>query len=148
MTRLAAAIVSVALLAIALEPLLRAPEDDGFPLSTFPMFARPRAATVAISYARGVTAGGARRELTPAQLGTGEVMQAFAMLQRAVDGGPAARRALCEAIAARVARDADYRDVQEVRLLGGTHDAVAFVANDMRGEASREVTHARCEVKR
>src|SRR4051794_17451435 len=126
MSRVAAAIVSVALIALALEPVVRSPDDDGFPLSTFPMFARPRAATVAVSYARGVTRDGRRRELTPAHLGTGEVMQAFAMLQRAVDAGPAARRQLCAAIAARVAGDADYADVTEVRVLGGVHDAVGF----------------------
>jgi hypothetical protein len=148
MGRLAAAIVSGALIALALEPVVRAPADDGFPLSTFPMFATPRAATVAVSYARGVTRDGRRRELTPADLGTGEVMQAFAMLQRAVDAGPAARQRMCEAIAARVAADGDYADVAEVRVLGGVHDAVAFVAAGMRGEPSREVTHATCEVKR
>jgi len=148
MGRLAATIVSVALVALALEPVVRSPDDDGFPLSTFPMFAQPRPARVAVSYARGVTRDGRRRELTPAQLGTGEVMQAFAMLQRAVDAGPAARQALCRGIAARLAGDAGYADVVEVHLLGGWHDAVAFVSGGMRGEPTGEVTHARCEVRR
>jgi hypothetical protein len=148
MSRLAAAILSVGLVAIVLEPVVRAPDDDGFPLSTFPMFAAPRPAQVAVSYARGVTGAGQRRELTPALLGTGEVMQAFAMLQRAVDAGPAARQALCQAIAARVATEAGYRDVTAVVILGGWHDAVAYVAAGMRGAATGEVTHARCDVVR
>jgi hypothetical protein len=148
MSRLVAAIVSIAFVAIVLEPVVRAPADDGFPLSTFPMFARPRPARVAVSYARGFTADGRSRELRPAHLGTGEVMQAFVMLQRAVDAGPAARQALCVAIAARVAADARYRDVTAIRILGGWHDAVEFVAAGMRGEATGEVTHARCDVAR
>src|SRR5687768_1286240 len=105
MSRLAAAVLSIALVAIVLEPVLRSPRDDGFPLSTFPMFATPRPSRVAVSYARGVTGDGRRRDLTPRHLGTSEVMQAFVMLQRAVDAGPAARQALCQAIATRVARD-------------------------------------------
>lgn len=148
MSRLAAAILSIGLVAIVLEPVVRAPDEDGFPLSTFPMFAARRPARVAVSYARGVTAAGARRELTPALLGTSEVMQAFAMLQRAVDAGPAARQALCQAIAARVATDAGDREVTAVMILGGWYDAVDYVAHGMRGTATGEVTHARCDVVR
>ena len=148
MSRVVAAIVSIGLIAITLEPVVRRPDEDGFPLSTFPMFATRRPARVAVSYARGTTADGRQRELSPAHLGTGEVMQAFAMLQRAVAAGPAARRALCAAIAARVAGDPDYRDVTAIQIIGGSHDAVAYVANGMRGEATGEVTHARCDVPR
>ena len=148
MSRLAAALLSISVLAIVLEPVVRSPDDDGFPLSTFPMFATRRPANVAVSYARGVTAAGVQRELTPRLLGTDEVMQAFAMLQRAVDAGPPARQALCQAIAARVATEPSYRDVEAVVILGGRHDAVEFVARGMRGEATGEVIHARCAVVR
>ncbi len=148
MSRLVAAILSIAFVAIVLEPVIRAPHEDGFPLSTFPMFARPRPSRVAVSYARGVTADGTARELRPRHLGTREVMQAFTMLQRAVDAGPAARQALCAAIAARVAADPEYRDVTVIRILGGSHEAVEFVGRGMRGEATGEVTHARCDVTR
>ena len=148
MSRLAAAVLSIGLVAIVLEPVVRSPDNDGFPLSTFPMFAAPRPSLVAVSYARGVTGEGQRRELTPALLGTREVMQAFAMLQRAVDAGPAARQALCQAIAARVAAAGGYRDVVAVVLLAGWHDAVDYVVGGMRGAATGEVTHARCDVMR
>jgi len=148
MSRLAAAILSIGFVAIVLEPVVRSPDEDGFPLSTFPMFATRRPANVAVSYARGVTAAGVQRELTPGLLGTDEVMQAFAMLQRAVDAGPPARQALCQAIAARVAVAPGYGEVVAVVILGGWHDAVEFVARGMRGEATGEVTHARCDVVR
>jgi hypothetical protein len=143
MSRRIAAIVSVGLVGATLEPVVRAPDDDGFPLSTFPMFATPRPAELAMSYAQAVTRDGGLRGLSPDQLGTGEVLQAFAMVQRAVEAGPRASGALCAAIAARVAGDADYRDVIAIRIVTGTHDAVGYLAH---GAVGHEVTRARCEI--
>jgi hypothetical protein len=149
MGRRIAAIVSLGLVAATLEPVVRAPADDGFPLSTFPMFATPRATEVAISYAQGVTRDGRLRTLSPEQLGTGEVMQAFTLIQRAADGGAGELRALCAAIAARVAGDAggdaDLADVVAIRIVTGTHNAVDYLA---RGAVGHEDTRARCEIPR
>jgi len=145
MGRWGAALVSIVLVGATLAPVARAPEDDGFPLSTFPMFAAPRPALVAMSYAQGETQGGGLRALSPAHLGTGEVMQAFALLQRAAGAAPRERLALCTAIAARVAGDADYREVVAIRLVAGRHDAVAYLAD---GAVGPEVTQARCDVAR
>jgi hypothetical protein len=144
-SRRIAAVVSIGLVGAALEPVVRAPDDDGFPLSTFPMFATPRPAELAMSYAQGVTQGGELRALSPAHLGTGEVLQAFALVQRAVDGGPRASSALCAAIAARVAGDAAYRDVIAIRIVTGTHDAVDYLAH---GAVGPEVARASCELRR
>ena len=142
MRRPVAAAVSFALVGAVLEPLVRAPDDDGFPLSTFPMFALSRGREVAISYAQGAAADGRLRTLSPAHLGTGEVMQAYALLQRAVDD-PAERAALCVQIAARVAADADYSDVIAIRLVTGVHDTVDTLAHDAPGTL---VTRASCQV--
>jgi len=146
--RWVATIVSIGLVGATLAPVLRAPDDDGFPLSTFPMFATPQPAQVAMSYARGVTRDGRVRVLSPDHLGTGEVLQAFALIQRAVDRGESARLALCTAIAGRVAADAADaadRDVVEIRLVAGMHDAVDYLAH---GAVGREVTWASCDVPR
>ena len=145
MTRRLAAVISIILVAAALEPVVRAPDDDGFPLSTFPMFAAARPTELTMTYAQGVTADGAPRTLTPAHLGTGEVMQAYAMLQLAAARGDVAREALCEAIAARVARDDDYRDVVAIRLVSARHDAVAYLAD---GTTSELTERAACPVDR
>jgi hypothetical protein len=149
MSRWAAAVVSVGLVGATLEPVVREPDDDGFPLATYPMFAVPRPAVLAMSYAQGVTAEGALRTLSPEQLGTGEVMQAFALLQRAAAAGPRASNALCTAIAARVAADAGYRDVIAIRIVTGRFDAPAALVHGAAGaELAREVTRARCELGR
>ncbi len=142
MNRPVAAVVSIGLIAATLEPILRAPDDDGFPLSTFPMFAAPRPTEVAMSYAQGAARDGRLRALSPDVLGTGEVLQAFAVIQRAVDADAIG---LCTAIAARVAADPDYRDVVAVRIVTATHDAVDYVAH---GAVGSERTRARCDVVR
>lgn len=149
MRRAVAAVISIGLIGAALEPLVRAPDDDGFPLATFPMFAIRRPTRIAMSYAEGVTGDGRPRALSPALLGTGEVMQAFTRLQRAADAGPEACRALCAEIAARVATDAAYADVVAIRIASATHDAVAYVVGGPgAGGPADEVTRARCVIER
>lgn len=145
MTPRLAAVISIVLVAAALEPVVRSPDDDGFPLSTFPMFASARPSELAMTYAQGVTRDGALRTLTPAHVGTGEVMQAYAMLQAAAARGDAARDELCAAIAARVARDDAYRDVVAIRVVSARQDAVAYLADGTTGEAH---LRAMCPVRR
>lgn len=139
------AIVSLALCGVTLAPLVRAPDADSFPLSTYPMFAVPRARVQAVDYAVGVTATGATRTLTPALVGSTEVLQAHAVLARAIHGPPSARAALCAAIAARVAGDPAYGDVTAIRLVHGVHDAVDYVVHHRGGH---ELELARCAVPR
>lgn len=150
MRRHLAAIASIGLCGAALAPVLRAPDDpdsDSFPLSTYPMFAAPRPAALTMAWARGV-APGRWRALSPVHVGTGEVMQAFATIQRAASGGPDDRAALCRAIAERVARDAARGDVVEIELVVGTYDAVRWLAGDAAAAATDEAVLARCPVVR
>jgi len=142
-TRAFAAIVSLALVGATLEPLVREPWDDGFPLSPYPMFAFKRPTKLALEYAYGVTPTGERRTLTPRLVGSAEVLQALTVLQRAKSRRELPQ--LCATIAARVAEVERYADVTEVRIVTGTHDAVEFLLRDVRGT---EVEHARCPVRR
>jgi hypothetical protein len=139
-TRRWAAIVSLALLAATLAPLVRDPAHDSVPLSTYPMFAAPRPARPSLSYAVGATATGERRELPTRAYGTGEVVQAAAIVDRAVAGGVHGAIALCEQIAARVAADADEPDdIATIRIVTGTYDDTT---------RRSEVEEARCAVRR
>jgi hypothetical protein len=140
-----AAVVSFVLLGAVLSPLARDPSDDGFPLSTYPMFAYARPTTQTIDYAIGETRSGQRRTLDLAVIGTGEVLQARVMLERAVAAGAEDRARLCAAIAARVAIDSELADVATVRLVTGTHDAVEYLVHDRIGP---EGERARCAVTR
>lgn len=140
-----AAAVSLALVAATLWPLLGNPRDDSFPLSTYPMFASRRPTMQTYRYALGETARGERRTLSPALIGTGEVLQAIRVIDRAVAAGRVAQTKLCEAIAARVASDDELGDLAAIRIVSGTHDAVEYLARDRVGP---ETEILRCAVKR
>lgn len=143
-SRAFALIASGVLVGAALSPLAREPADDGFPLSTYPMFAWPRPTLVTMSYPLGVTAGGGRRYLSPALIGTGEVLQALAIVERAV-GRPDELPRLCDAIARRVAARRAYADVVAIRVVTGWHEAVELLARDRLGT---EIERVRCDVPR
>jgi hypothetical protein len=144
-SRTFAVIASIALCGAALSPLLRRPADDGFPLSTYPMFARPRPRQLTMSYPLGVTADGGRRTLSPALIGSSEVLQALAIVERAVARRGAALQGLCQAIARRVAASPAYEDVVAIRLVTGTHDAVELLVRERIGA---EIERGRCAVSR
>ena len=145
MNRVAAAVVSIALIGATLSPLVRDPVADSFPLSTYPMFAWKRPTKLTMSYAIGETATGERRYLTPRVVGSGEVLQARAIVERAVNQGGSELRAFCTKVAANVARLERFADVARIRVMSGTHDAIEFLVRDQRGVESER---AKCEVKR
>lgn len=141
--RVVAALVSTALVAATLEPLIRDPYDDGFPLSTYPMFATRRPTVQTFHYALGVTRDGKRRTLSPRMIGSGEILQALQVIASAVGRGET--KSLCDAIAARVAREEDFADIVAIRIVTGTHDAVRYLSHNVVGS---EYERVRCEVKR
>jgi len=143
--RVLAAAVSIAMIGAVLEPLVRDPYDDGFPLSTYPMFASKRATVLTFSYALGVGRAGERITLTPGLIGSGEVLQAMRVLDNAVSRGRREMTTLCEAIAARVAADSAWDSVMAVRLVTGTHDALDYLD---AGKIGNEAERLRCPVKR
>ena len=145
MTRVAAATVSIALIAATLSPLLRAPTDDGFPLSTYPMFAWKRPTKLSMSYPIGETATGERRYLVPRTIGSGEVLQARAIVERAVAKGGPELAQLCQKIAANVSRAPRFADVVRIRMMSGTHESIDYL---VEGKLGVEIERTRCEVRR
>lgn len=145
LNRRAAACVSIALVGAVLSALLRAPLDDGFPLSTYPMFATVRGTRLTEDYAIGITATGAARSLPPVVSGSSEVLQAAVVYEDAVHAGGRRLGPLCTAIAAEVAADPAFADITAVRIVEGTHDALALLEH-----GTRAVEHVRwgCAVAR
>ena len=139
------AVFSIAMLVATLSPLVREADDDGFPLSTYPMFAHRRARVQTLDYVLGETSRGERRTLDTAVTGTSEVLQALAMIERAVGAGSVERQQVCQAIAARVAAESAFDEVAMVRIVTGRHDAIDFV---LHGQIGREAERARCPVPR
>lgn len=145
MHRVFAAVVSIVLIGATLSPLLREPYDDGFPLSTYPMFASKRPTALTFHYALGEGRAGERVTLTPGLVGTGEVLQAMRVLDRAVSGGRGEMAKLCDAIARRVATDSELASVANIRIVTGTQDALDYLVHDKVG---RETERLRCAVPR
>lgn len=127
-----------------LSPLARHPDEDSFPLSTYPMFSRERPREMTMTHAVGLDAEG-RAEPLPPRLSSGnrEVLQSMVVLQQAVQSGRAG--AQCEEIAARVT--AARPEVTHVVIETISFDAVAYFEEDRREPEARDV-HARCEVRR
>lgn len=107
-------VVGLGATAAVLSPLVGM-EGDSFPISSYPMFAHPRGQpTLFAVIAR--AADGREVRLPPSMVGSAEVLQTKVLIQRSVQQGEGAMRALCEGVAARVgAVPGDLRTIEIVR---------------------------------
>ena len=139
-------LVSAVLLGLVLCPLARDLGDDGFPLSTYPMFARARERVGEVRSAIAVDASVAEVPVPPRYVASSEAMQVVATLRRAITDGPEASRALCKAIAERIAADRPEAlgASQKVLLVTQKVDAIDFLAG--RGQPLERKVHARCRI--
>jgi hypothetical protein len=116
--------VGIGATALVLSPLT-AMDSDSFPISSYPMFARPRGQPTLYSMlAR--AADGSERRLAPSLLGSSEVLQAKVLIQRSVEQGPAATRALCQSVAERIAAEPEASDLLSVEIVRRRYDPVAY----------------------
>ena len=125
---------------VVLWPALLPRASDGFPLSTYPMFANDTGSVVAIQTAVGVDAAGDEHRLDPHAIGGGdEPVLAAEAARYAVRNGEAAE--YCAEVAGRV----DDADIVAVVVRTEVRDAVTDVD---ASEPARDITvHARCEVR-
>ena len=141
--RVRAVVVAVAALFAVLWPVVRQPQVDSFPLSTYPMFTHVRPRVTAVDVAVGVDRTGRDVPLDPGLVGgTIEVIQAAATVGASIRHGTATE--LCEEIAGRVA-GGGRTEVVEVVVVTDRYDVVAALT-DGAPQAQRSV-HARCEVR-
>lgn len=147
MDRIYAYALSALVLALVGWPATRSPAADGFPLSTYPMFARPRARVNDVTGAFAVGADGERAPIPPRYVANGEAMQAVATLRKTVAAGPDAARELCQAISARLpgATSTPLREARHVEIVTGRVDAIDYLAGRAIPRTRR--LHARCDVR-
>lgn len=145
MSRMLAYGFGLGLLALVAAPGFGDPDDDSYPLSTYPMFARARDKPW-LSSAEGVDSSGQSVRLSPSIVANDEVMQAAATVRRAVAAGPVALAALCSTIAGRVATDTSYQSVRHVRIVSARFDPVGYFVEGPVPEERSE--HVRCDVSR
>jgi hypothetical protein len=144
MSRVLAYGFGLGLVALVAAPGLGDPADDSYPLSTYPMFARPRGKPL-LSFVEGVTQAAPLR-LPPEIVAHNEIMQAVATVKRAVQAGPEALDALCTRIAVDVAAEPAYVSVHEVRIVSARFDPVRYFTEGPEPEERHE--HFRCPVRR
>jgi hypothetical protein len=133
--------LAIAFVGAVASPALTSRPRDGYPLSTYPMFAEDRGRTATVEQAVGMKRSGERLLLSPKYFGTDEVLQAKTKLERAIRHGRAS--ALCKEIAGRVL--AEQPDVAEVVIRTITVDAIDYFTDPDRATKSERV-YARCPV--
>ena len=123
---------------VILSPLLRAPGNDTYPLSTYPMFTSDRGPVQDFATVVGIDKAGSVLRLSPDLIaGTDEVMLASVTVERAVALGRV--EGLCEAVAARV-----DQPIVEIVVRTETVDLVGHIVDDMQALSITE--HVRCAV--
>lgn len=144
MSRALAATWGLGVALVTALPLLRNPLDDGFPLSTFPMFAEPLERPTFYS-AEGVLPDSSR-VMVPAELiANGAAMQSVWTLQSAHAQGKQRLRQLCERIAKQVPQYAKLAEVRRVELVAARYDPIAYFVSGP-APLEREVLH-KCKVR-
>src|SRR5688572_23609975 len=144
MSRVVAYGVGFAMLVAVAAPGFGDPSQDSYPLSTYPMFARPRDRPV-LHFAEGVDAEGRVVRLPPALVANGEVMQAAARVRRAVSAGEEASASLCSSVAERTARSPEHQGVVRVQIVSARFDPIRYF--ELGPEPEERLVQARCKVK-
>lgn len=129
---------TVAVLVPGVRMLVEGPETpDGYPLSTYPMFARDRGRVVEVPTVVAVRDGEVERLSPTAIAGTDQVIEASVVVGDAVRGGPTAAAALCDEVLGRVG------DADEVRVVVERHDGVRWAAGEDEPVERRVVASCR-----
>lgn len=144
MRRVQAYIVSVVFVIAVMLPVLGDPRSDSFPFSTYPMFSGLKDSMVSIDHVVGVAGDGSRTVLPPESVANDEVLQALAIIRRAVRQGPDATEKLCQQ-AALWAYESRWEKIETVEVLTDRFDALAYFDGDKSPMSS--VLHARCVVE-
>lgn len=125
MSRVIAVAWGLGIALVAASPLLRNPLDDGFPLSTFPMFAEPLERPTLYS-AEGVRPDDSRVMIPPELIANGAAMQAATTLQNAHAQGKQTLRELCTRIAEQVPQNSALQQVRRIEIVTAKYDPVAY----------------------
>ncbi|HET9929571.1 MAG TPA: hypothetical protein VFQ35_02740 [Polyangiaceae bacterium] len=132
--RIRAYIVGFGLVGAVVAPFFWERGKDSFPISSYPMFARPRPKTV-VSFADAIDASGRAQRLSPEFVANDEVMQAAHIVRNAIEAGPERLAALCGRAAQRVAADPLLSSLVKVRLVQARFDSVGYFVRANEPEA-------------
>lgn len=150
--RVYAILVTLLVCGVVLSPItqgFRASPRDDFPLSWYPMFARPRPKWETPVYVIGLKSDGSRQKLSQQWWTAGGFNQGATQLIQAAQAGKSALEPLCTRIATKVGKkkSAELEGVVEVAILRGKYSLDRwFREGDHRPEREEELQ--RCTVER
>jgi hypothetical protein len=116
--------IGAGMTALVLSPLVTGAADS-FPISDYPMFARRPGQPILFAIVAAADDGGERR-LPPDLIGSGEVLQTKALIQRSVQLGPTAMAELCQATAQRVADSPSGAGLAHVDIERRRYDPIGY----------------------
>jgi hypothetical protein len=134
-------LVSVVLIGAVLWPLQQRKPTDSFPLSIYPMFAKPRPSEVTIDHVLAIGAGGRERPVPPELVGHSEVLVVDAIVSRMVRRRSSALT-LCKAVAERVKADSDHGWVERLEVRSDRYVVRSYFSGSKKPIYSRR--HATC----
>ena len=127
---LVGAAVSLVLTVLVAMPAFSEPNQDSFPLSTFPMFSRAkRDPGLVVTQVLAVMPDGTREPLPPSlSTGNEEVIQALRMIRDEVYGGRERATVFCQDIATRVrsSNDEHWQQATTIEIVRSHFDTVAY----------------------
>ena len=141
--------VSLVFTGVVLFPAFLSPAQDGFPLSTFPMFSRKMPdPSLVVTQVLAVFPDGERRALPP-KLATGneEVIQTLRMIHDQTYGGDERAKAFCRDIATRIEERASppWKEAVAVEIARSHFDSVKYF--EIGPEPIQRKTLQRCPVR-
>jgi hypothetical protein len=142
-SRIAAYVVGVGAVIAAALPVFRDTNADSYPLSTYPMFARPIEKSQLLFF-ESVDERRRVRAVPPELVANDEVMQSAKRIRRAARAGPEALKQLCREVAKRVRKQRRPKLI-ELRIVEARFDPVAYFSEDAKPE-ERSVLTA-CQVR-
>ncbi len=142
MARVLQQLFGISVVLATASPLFRDANDDSYPLSTYPMFARtlrqPR-----LVWAEGLARDGRATRLPPEMVANDEPMQAMRTLKLTAASGPRSLKRLCSAIAERVAGSGRFADVERVRIVEGRFNPLSYFEGDSAPTDARRLAQCR-----
>ena len=143
MSRWLAYVVGLGTVVATASPAFFPDQPDSYPLSTYPMFSRPRDKPT-VFFVEGLDAAGEGVRLPSALVASQEVMQTAVTVRRAIQAGEPAISELCAEVARRVAASREHAQVRAVRLVSARFDPVRYFTVGRAPESLTE--HRRCSV--
>jgi hypothetical protein len=100
------------------------------------MFARKKTSpTLVMEYALAFDSKGKKSFVSPSYIGSGEVLQARALIHGAISRGGNEAASFCSLVLDRFRQD--HPQIVELRFVRGTHDSVAYLQGDQSKSVER-----------